>query len=59
MSGTKQRKIENNNANQQSLFKFFGRTQKDPMKKMEKTPENSMTIKHLCKPNEFVKIYKE
>ena len=50
------KKIGNDTTNKQSLFNFFGKTQKNQLQKMKKTPENSMTTKHFCKQNEFVKI---
>ena len=54
--GIKKRKIGNDTPNQQSLFNFFGKTQKNWLKKLKKTPENPMTTKHLCKQNEPVMI---
>ena len=35
---------------------FLERHKKNPLKKLKKIPENSMTTKHLCKQNEPVMI---
>ena len=33
---------------------YLERHKKNPLKNLKKTPENSMTTKHLCKQNEPV-----
>ena len=35
---------------------FLERHKKNPLKKLKKIPENSMTTKHLCKQNEPVMV---
>ena len=58
---TKKREIGNDTTNQQSIFNFSGKTQKKQLKKMKKTPENSMATKHLTinKKQKIEKILKE
>ena len=54
--GIKKRKIGNDTPINKASLTFLERRKKNPLKKLKKTPENSMTTKHLCKQNEPVMI---